>query len=176
MQRLISNQAGDTIVEVLIAMAVLGAILVGGYAIATSSLNRVRASQERGEALRIAESQVEALRVMTSKITDKVAQADQVKAITISSPEPGGKNVFCVTQSSDGIFKYTNADSVNPSSFNAGCQRGGRYDVVVTNHLAHLGSDPSKDPLEVVYDVHVYWDRSGGGQKQNLSLKYKVVL
>lgn len=53
------NSRGDTIVEVMIAMVVLTLILGAAYAISSRALKTARSSQERGEALKIAESQVE---------------------------------------------------------------------------------------------------------------------
>ena len=55
----IRKQAGDTIVEVLIASAIVGLILTGAFAIANASLRQIRMSQERSEAHRIAASQIE---------------------------------------------------------------------------------------------------------------------
>ncbi len=57
----IKNQRGDTIIEVMIALSVLMVIIVGGYSIATRSLNGVRIAQERSEASKIAEGQLEAI-------------------------------------------------------------------------------------------------------------------
>lgn len=67
------DKRGDTIIEVMLALAVLGAIIGGGYSVATRSLNGVRISQERGEATKLAEGQLEALKATFSgakNITD----------------------------------------------------------------------------------------------------------
>lgn len=53
------NQLGDTIVEVMIAVLVLSLTIGGAYAIATRSLKASRQAQERGEAVKLAESQIE---------------------------------------------------------------------------------------------------------------------
>jgi len=60
--RLQKNQIGDTIVEVLLAVGVVGLAIAGGYGIATRSLKASRQAQERGEALKLAEGQVEAIK------------------------------------------------------------------------------------------------------------------
>src|ERR1035437_9248982 len=57
------NSRGDTIVEVLLAMLVISVILGGAFVLSRASLTGVRQSQERGEALKVAESQTEQLRV-----------------------------------------------------------------------------------------------------------------
>jgi prepilin-type N-terminal cleavage/methylation domain-containing protein len=61
MLRLGFSQAGDTIVEVLVAMAVLGVVLTGAFVTANSSLNGEHTAQEHAQALTIAQSQIEDL-------------------------------------------------------------------------------------------------------------------
>lgn len=53
---------GDTIVEVMIAMVLVGSALVASYGIARRSLSQIRDAQERSEMLKIGESQLEALK------------------------------------------------------------------------------------------------------------------
>ncbi|MEI6480790.1 MAG: prepilin-type N-terminal cleavage/methylation domain-containing protein [Candidatus Saccharibacteria bacterium] len=53
------NQAGDTIVEVLIAVVVVSVVLVGAYTISNASLRQIRMSQERTEAQKIAVGELE---------------------------------------------------------------------------------------------------------------------
>lgn len=55
------NQVGDTIVEVLIAVAIAGLMLTGAFAIANVSYKQIRMAQERSEAQRIAQASVELL-------------------------------------------------------------------------------------------------------------------
>lgn len=55
------NHAGDTIIEVLVAMAVLGVVLAGAFVTANSSLNGEHTAQEHSQALTIAQGQVEDL-------------------------------------------------------------------------------------------------------------------
>jgi len=56
------RQRGDTLVEVLISIAVVSLILGGAYVTTSRSLNATRAAQERGIALKLAESQIERLK------------------------------------------------------------------------------------------------------------------
>lgn len=62
------DQAGDTIVEVLIALAILSAILGGAYASAAGSLKVTRAAQERTESLKVAEQAVETLKIFYEQV------------------------------------------------------------------------------------------------------------
>ena len=56
------KQRGDTLVEVLLAMSVIGLILGSSYAIANRSLATGRNAQEQTEAVKLAESQLEFLK------------------------------------------------------------------------------------------------------------------
>lgn len=56
------NQSGDTIIEVLICMAIVSFSLGISYGIARRSLSQVRVAQERTEALKIAEQQIERIK------------------------------------------------------------------------------------------------------------------
>lgn len=56
------NQKGDTIVEVLISVAVVSLILTASYALSNRSSLAIRQAQERSEALKFSESQLENLR------------------------------------------------------------------------------------------------------------------
>jgi prepilin-type N-terminal cleavage/methylation domain-containing protein len=55
------NQRGDTIVEVLIAVALLAVILTGAYVTSNNSLRAERDSQEHAEAVTLAQAQIESL-------------------------------------------------------------------------------------------------------------------
>jgi prepilin-type N-terminal cleavage/methylation domain-containing protein len=56
------NQKGDTIVEVLIAIAVVSTVLVAAYQTTGQNIRSAQATQERTEALKLAEGQLERLR------------------------------------------------------------------------------------------------------------------
>lgn len=56
------KQRGDTIVEVLLAMSVIGLVLGASFGIANRSVRLGQEAQERTEALKIAETQLEMLR------------------------------------------------------------------------------------------------------------------
>lgn len=58
-----ASQAGDTIVEVMFALAVLGSVLGSAYVVVNRSIITNRLSQERHEAVKLAESQFEKLQV-----------------------------------------------------------------------------------------------------------------
>src|SRR5665647_597523 len=56
------KQTGDTIVEVLFALIVIGIILTGGYSVVTHSILDEQDAQEHSYALGLVQSQIEQLR------------------------------------------------------------------------------------------------------------------
>jgi type II secretory pathway pseudopilin PulG len=57
-----TNEFGDTIVEVMLAIAIVSAVLGGAFVSANTSLQGTRQSQERGEAMKLLEGQLELLK------------------------------------------------------------------------------------------------------------------
>ena len=60
------KQKGDTIIEVLIAMAVIGLVLGGAFGLSNRATQTGRAAQERTEALKLAENQLELTKAFLS--------------------------------------------------------------------------------------------------------------
>jgi len=56
------KQRGDTIIEVMVCLTILGLAITGAYRIATRSLAQMQDAQERAEALYIAEEQIERIK------------------------------------------------------------------------------------------------------------------
>ena len=80
-----AKQRGDTLVEVLVAIAVVSLILGGAYVVTNKSLQATRAAQERGNALKIAESQVEQLKSVIASNPDSVFGGSAPAQFCISS-------------------------------------------------------------------------------------------
>lgn len=108
------NAKGDTIVEVLLAIAVVSAVLGGAFVSANRSLRGARISQERGEALKHIEGQLEKLKAATkdSAKSDAVFAAtgefclnDALDVVTIPNSVcnvgPDGRYALSVTRSGD---------------------------------------------------------------------------
>lgn len=62
-----SPERGDTIVEVLIAIAIISLIVGGAYVTTNKSLLATRGSQERGNAVKLTEAQLEQLKGAIAK-------------------------------------------------------------------------------------------------------------
>ena len=62
----LGSRTGDTIIEVLVSMAIIGMVLGASYTMVSRSLGVSRTTQERTEALKYAESQIEQIRALDS--------------------------------------------------------------------------------------------------------------
>lgn len=150
------NQKGDTIIEVLICLAILGFVLTLAYSIGTRSLGSIRSSQERTEALKIAEGQLEQIKYLGKK----------------DSPDPaifsGLTDPICIK--SDGTPSNTfsprpdDPDLDDFSAYDSECtNRDGLYNIYISRPA---GSDGG------IFTVRVRWERYGGGANQEVKLEY----
>ena len=155
----ILNQVGDTIVEVLIALVVVGLAIGLGYGVASRSLKTTRSAQERVEALKVVESQVERLKKRAA------ADADADPAGIFAEPERS----FCMTGDNNQIVEIDTppalaADTLSADAY-AGCIDG-LYYVSVTPEDAGGSAEQFK--------VTARWSGLVGNGKQESSVIYRV--
>lgn len=62
-----NRQAGDTIVEVILAVAIISSVLAGAFAVTSRSSRDIRVSEEHAQALQYLQGQVELLRSAAAK-------------------------------------------------------------------------------------------------------------
>jgi prepilin-type N-terminal cleavage/methylation domain-containing protein len=107
------NNKGDTIIEVMISMAILGLILGGAYYTANQSLNNIRAANEHSVAANIAQSQIEEIKIYNKdNPQDPFDSSDSTNSgaclSTSLNPLPGtqdnnigGRQYWCKTPSNN---------------------------------------------------------------------------
>lgn len=163
--RKLLNNAGDTIVEAMISITVIGLTIASAYGIANRSLAAARHAQERGEAVKVAEGQLEAVKAVTSGAVKAKAGFDIF--------DPG--SVFCL----NGTTAYTSfgsgwgseiipTDSDNLDGYDNGCvfpDSDGLYHTAVQTE--DLGDGRYQ------YTVSVRWFRLGGG-KDEVRMDYRI--
>lgn len=159
---ILHNSKGDTIVEVLIALTILGSILVGAFSTATRAQNASQASQERGEAIKIAESQIERMKGLLASSTPPDPATDFVGPFCIKNdntiePITSPANPFSEALET-ATLPYTGAST--PISDACG-NKDGRYNVAIQTTSANN------------YEFLVRWDRIGGGWDQ-INMYYRV--
>lgn len=147
------HQKGDTIVEVLLAIAVASAVLGGAFVSANRSFQGVRQSQERGEALELIEAQLERL---------KAAAKDDTKGIFPSS----SPNAFCLLDT-PALGRANLPGSTLPAlgadnfgAYPVGCRQGagGRYNLAIQRVDISGGA--------VNFIATARWDRVSGGRDE----------
>jgi len=142
------QEHGDTLVEVLIAMAVISLVLAGAYVTTNRSLLAARDAQERGNALKLVESQIEQLKGVVANDPD---------AIFVSAPSP-----FCiintnaVTTSTDPKCKVDgsgNPTTVEPA-YELGIVRDAGTDTfTITNRWTSVRGDVTNQ-VQMKYRMH----------------------
>jgi type II secretory pathway pseudopilin PulG len=199
------NNKGDTIIEVMLSLAVLGALITSAYTIASRSLNGIRISQERSEATKIAEGQLEVIRngfvnarnqeefvkMIAGPVVDyKDGYFAPDQELSDSMPEifpnPYG---FCVTEG-NGMAKsilHDELEAQDPSNYDAypECMRNGIYMIYINNsfksiaplELQEAGVDLLKTGnMEIFkYNVNVFWQKSGGGGIEQLTMQDDLI-
>lgn len=152
-----TRQRGDTIVEVLIAIAVISSVLGTAYAITNRSVQTNQSSAEHTVATKVAETQIELLKSFTQSgnsvpsnrfcmYIDTVTNQLAAQTITAAPPHP------------DNCFRDSNA--------NLSVLGDKRYQVAINRDVSGT---------ESLFTVNVDWD-GPTGQRDAISMAYKVYL
>ncbi|HSH18307.1 MAG TPA: prepilin-type N-terminal cleavage/methylation domain-containing protein, partial [Candidatus Saccharimonadales bacterium] len=112
------RQHGDTIVEVIIAVAIVSSVLAGAFTVSQKSALAVRSSQEHGEMLQLLQGQVETVRA--------IALQAEAKTAPIYSTSP---RYFCIDESSknrsnfdSSVVQLPESDDDDYSSYPVACK------------------------------------------------------
>lgn len=127
--RIFKNQRGDTIMEVLIAIAVLSLILTVSLALANRNTQGNRQAQERGEAAKYTESQIELLKTYLANPTNSTLPA--------KGSDFCMKNDGTPSEAIDGIIDDAQAETFN--AFNSpdltDCKKGEFFHVYINRSV-----------------------------------------
>jgi len=153
---------GDTIVEVLIAIAVLSLVLGGAFVATNRSLQGTRDAQERINALKLAETQIEQLKAMSAD--DDVGVADQpfnFSGTGCTRIDPSSGTLEVTTTASECIF--TAGGDANPGAVEPA------FHVEVTR-----AGDGATSPT-TTFTVRNWWNGATGDSTPNsVDLEYRI--
>lgn len=168
--RLNKQQRGDTILEVLIAVAVLSLVLTISFALSNRNTQGNRQAQERGEATKYTETQMELLKTYLAQTT------------TPSLPSPG--SFFCMKKDGSGpvnislpvsdptisnFSSFTNAYS-NPAL--SDCIEGDPSGVQFYSFIErHNGADDSQ---KNTFTAHTKWLKVAGRGIDEASMVHRI--
>lgn len=148
------NQSGDTIVEVLIVLAVLSMSFGISYATANGSLTKSRSSEEHTEAQGILSS-----------------QAEQLRAAVANNATLPNSSTFCFGNSTGNIVTQSpwnqSALDTNPGDYPASCNFNSFY-------FASIVYVPSSGTTQAYYDLQVRWQGLGSLGVQQVEYTYAI--
>ncbi len=153
------DQAGDTIVEVLIAAAIVSSVLIGAFSVATRSTNAVRDSQEHSEMAQLLQGQVEGVRKLALAET-----SDSTGVFSVSSS--ASPKHFCIdsggNKADQTLSNLPALDVDNFSGYEPCNKLQGLYNITITY------SDSTK-----VFTFTGRWDRIGGNKNEE-QMSYRI--
>ena len=155
------DQSGDTIVEVLIALAVISSVIVGAFFVVQKSTTAVRDSQEHGEVQQLLQGQVELVRSIALK-------ADASDPIFSTNPK-----YFCIDMSNPATPKRQDFPSgfVLPDSAADDDYNG--YPSVCKDIQTYYNIAISFDSSTNTFTAVGRWDRLNGGKDQE-TMAYRL--
>jgi type II secretory pathway pseudopilin PulG len=164
MLKSIRNNNGDTIVEVMVVLAVLGLAIGISYATASRSLQDTNQAEENSQATEYAQSQIEDLRYLAP--TSNSADHSQNPTTNIFYPS----TAFCIS-SPTAVAPITIASSAN-------CSYGNNYRILIYNCDYFIpttinpcaGSAASSD----TFVVQATWPNVLGQGSDSATLNYRV--
>lgn len=172
---------GDTIVEVLIAIAVAAFAIGTAYAIANKSLQRAITARERNQALNLIQNQISDLKTrykFVYKSNDPGPFNQDFAAETAPPPYPSSGRHFCLNDNADpsNIAAWgpqdntinTASDYTIPTNYAGACRKlPPQYDTEFDVDInAEITPSSAGAKTKTVYEVSVHWVAIGGANTQ----------
>jgi type II secretory pathway pseudopilin PulG len=145
------NKSGDTIVEVLIALAILGLVIGAAYATASRSLKRAQQAQERTQATKLAEGQIDSIKYLSEAADETLFNS--AKAARESSKK-------CIVKPDN----QTIIQVLNNNDNGENC----KYATIFKRLFWY-------DDSRKLFTIKVEWDSLGSGGQENVTMQYRVV-
>lgn len=149
------GHAGDTIIEVLIAMTVASSVLGISYGTANRNLLMTRASQERSEASRLIQGQIESLNYVSKTSPSLIPSDTSPFCISGSTVQTSGWGM--------GVIPNPTLSSDNFAGYPVQCVNG-YYNYVITRDCNNCGT----------FHFYVRWENITGGKRDQIIMVYRV--
>lgn len=180
------DQRGDTIIEILLAIAILAFAIGIAYASASKSLQQGISARERSEALNVIENQINSLKLRQKKTGAGVFNGGS--GFTVKNTAL--KN-FCLDESANDpagnwnpVLNGAGANNVDPPDtaanggpYNPACLRDNKYfigiEAIDSTKPPYSGNPSSGMYNPTVYKVTVRWERIGGGPSNEAAIYYR---
>lgn len=169
--------AGDTLVEVMIALAIIGSVIAISYSTASRSLKVGRQAQERIEALKLAEGQVETLKLVGNNGNPLRAQLYSA----VYSRASGAPQSFCLIVGGAPAIQFQSMISPTletdpltfgpiPAVYNSACAVGVEQRYKLSIERSDSGAVPN---VLSTFTVRARWERLGGGTDE-VAISYRM--
>lgn len=147
----IRDNKGDTLVEVLISLAIISTVLGGAFTVTRTSRLGVRDSQEHSEALQILQGQVDNVREKSTDSTSAIY----------------GTNPFCIdTGGNVDAFSFTTLPDLSSDDFSA-------YPSQCQNFNSLYNIAAYYDSSQNIFHFSARWDSTRGNRDQ-VNLVYRI--
>lgn len=161
------NQRGDTIIEVLIVLAILGFAISISYSSASRSLADSEQSEQNAYATEVGQSQIEQIRgAVTSSLPTLITgpTAGQISNLPSTAQGPGAQE-FCMSSGTAVLISGPNCQNT---------QGGVTYTIAdLLTQTAPLNPVAGL-PLVNLFQVQVTWPDALGQGTDTVTLFYKV--
>ena len=152
------NQAGDTLVEVMLSVAIIGLVIGASYATSSRALRTGRYAQEQTEALKQAESQIEKLKYIAGK------------GLASTNPNYIFKNpsgTFCI---SDAPYTKVRSTDANYAATCKGLGNSALYSAAITYTAVPAAPDSGTD----LFKVNITWQRESNAGTGTVQISYRL--
>jgi type II secretory pathway pseudopilin PulG len=150
------NQIGDTIVEVMLAVAILAMTIGVAYAVVNRSIKRAQQAQERTQATKLVEGQIDKLKYLSeSAIAED--QAEFIKAIDTS------RGSQCISTKTTNDVTVIEAIQIS-GPFGSDCTQENIFKI----SYLYDGNDK-------IFTVNANWDSLVSDASENVTMEYRVV-
>ena len=154
------KQSGDTIVEVLIAILVVSVVLSGAFVSARKSQSGIRQSEERVEALKVAEGQIEQIKSYVHSVKENISDTDEYFCVDSRRANPK----MAIT---GGLFPLANEDFNDLAHHPTECTQAPAEGVNYYSTIEHKTATNT-------YIVHTRWDGAGDSGVQEVTLAVRI--
>lgn len=167
--KMLLTNRGDTIIEVLIAITVVSFVLGGAYVTSNRNLNNMRQAQERGEALKYVQEQVERLKANASTEPTLFSINEVFCLDGSASPVHAARNDHA-TVGNFGATHPLNSD--NLSVYTAICKTSSNVPYYLA--IERIQDPNLSDNHHWIFTVHARWESATGSGNDEVTQAYKA--
>lgn len=148
------EQRGDTIVEVLLSLVIVSSVLAGAYVTSNRSFRNSQQSQERGEAIKFVEAQLERLKAQSSSNGSVFTTANYC------FNKNNGNLLPLAGTPNNNLLQDDFSTAVYPDECNFGNVPGGY-------HMSVVQTNP-------IFTVRARWENVHGSGRDEVKITYKL--